>query len=395
MDILLTRVKKLISNCAYYQSEKYDKVRSFEEFPIIDRYELVKSYQSFVCNTKPIIYTKTSGSSGIPLRIPWNYNDYLKSLACLWRLRAKYGIFPTTFQLTCHCGIDTLGKIVDNPVVVFPNMLSLSKLFYSEDILKEYLRKIELFKPKWIYAQPSFVYFIGKYITYNKPELLSGIIYIELVGELLTPDVKTQIQVMFPNAHVVNMYGMQEFNGIMYEEKGIMKVIHDNVYVELVDEFGNDPGIDKEGDIVVTGLYNSTFPLIRYNTKDRGKRVILDGVEGYQLTVGRSNDQFIWNDVTYDGSLFFSVLNEYSKRNDRNVIQFQVIYADDCFTVLIFSLNSNIEEYKIEKELENIIIDLIGVCLPLKVLVVPSMSDFIKNENKIKYFINNNIGGKK
>lgn len=390
MDVLLTQIKKLMKNCSYYQSKSYINAKSIKEMPIVDRYDVIKNYNQFFNDRKPLIFTQTSGSNGTPLRIPWNYNDYIKSLTCLWRLRAKYGIFPTTFQLTCHSEVDSFGNRIDNPVIVFSNSISLSKLCYTEDILQDYLRKIEIFKPTWIYGQPSFVYFIAQYISNKKPELLRSFNYIELVGELLPQDVKMWLEEMFPNATIINMYGMQEFNGIMYEENRVMKEIENNVFVEIIDEDGNDCGIDKEGDIVVTGLHNSAFPLIRYNTKDRGKRIFIDGREGYAITVGRSNDQFSWNGGTYDGSLFFTVINEYSKRKEANICRFQVIYDEDIFTFILWNMCSIPNDLIIECELDSIIMDLIGVHLPLKVQLVSSADEFIKCGNKIKYFINKN-----
>lgn len=399
MDKILTKIKKVTQNSSYYQSDEYLNATSLKTLPIITRQDVVENYEKIVSCKMPMIYTQTSGSNGIPLKVAWNYNEYLKSLISLWRLRAKHGISPTDFQMTCHSEFDTFGKKINNPIILFPNMISLSKLQYSLDILQEYMHKIVKFKPKWILAQPSFVYLIGKYLFQNAPELLEGFKYIELVGELLSPDIKMQIQEFFPNAYVVNMYGMQEFNGIMYEDNNVMKVIEENVFVEILDQFGNECNINEEGDIVVTGLQNSTFPLIRYNTKDRGKRIVSNGIEGYTITVGRSNDQFDWNGILYDGSLFFTIINEYIKCTNFNILQFQVIYSEDTFKFKLLATESLPDEIIIERDLSNIIHHTINIDIPIKVKIVLSAEGFLKCGNKIKYFINNNktlkYGGRK
>lgn len=390
MDKILTRIKEVTQNSSYYQTDEYLNANSLKTLPIITRQDVVENYEKIVSCKMPMIYTQTSGSNGIPLKVAWNYNEYLKSLIFLWRLRAKHGISPTDFQMTCHSEFDALGKKINNPIILFPNMISLSKLQYSLDILQEYMHKIVKFKPKWILAQPSFVYLIGKYLLQNAPELLEGFKYIELVGELLSPDIKMQIQELFPHAYIVNMYGMQEFNGIMYEDNNVMKVIEENVFVEILDQFGNECNINEEGDIVVTGLQNSTFPLIRYNTKDRGKRIVSNGIEGYTITVGRSNDQFEWNGILYDGSLFFTIINEYIKCSNVNILQFQVIYYEDTFKFKLLATETLPDEIIIERDLSNIIHHTINIDLPIKVKIVQSVEEFLKCGNKIKYFINNN-----
>lgn len=390
MDKILTRIKEVTQNSSYYQTDEYLNANSLKTLPIITRQDVVENYEKIVSCKMPMIYTQTSGSNGIPLKVAWNYNEYLKSLIFLWRLRAKHGISPTDFQMTCHSEFDALGKKINNPIILFPNMISLSKLQYSLDILQEYMHKIVKFKPKWILAQPSFVYLIGKYLLQNAPELLEGFKYIELVGELLSPDIKMQIQELFPHAYIVNMYGMQEFNGIMYEDNNVMKVIEENVFVEILDQFGNECSINEEGDIVVTGLQNSTFPLIRYNTKDRGKRIVSNGIEGYTITVGRSNDQFEWNGILYDGSLFFTIINEYIKCSNVNILQFQVIYYEDTFKFKLLATETLPDEIIIERDLSNIIHHTINIDLPIKVKIVQSVEEFLKCGNKIKYFINNN-----
>lgn len=388
MDKILERVKDLVKECPYYQKESYLNANSLKQMPVISRYDIVNNYEQFLCPQKPLVYTYTSGSSGIPLKIAWNYNEYLKSIMTLWRLRSSHGIFTTDFCLTCHCEIDTHGKRIDNPIIVLPNSLSLSKICYSENILQEYIRMIDLFRPKWILAQPSFVYLIARYIKEHKPELLLAFKYVELIGEMLTQTIKSQIVEMFPNASVVNMYGLQEFNGILYENDNILKVVNENVFVEIINEYGNDCMLNEEGDIVVTGLQNSAFPLIRYNTKDRGKRVSLNGVDGFEITVGRSNDQFIWDGKLYDGSLFFTAIEEYAKQHNANIRQFQVVYDNDVFEVHLWGTDFPSNDVGIGNDLQNVLKALIGYSLPIIVCIASSNSEFIQSGRKIKYFIN-------
>ena len=384
---LLEIVLKITSGSEYYQSPDYTKASSFEQLPIIDKNIVIKNYDKIFCSCSSIIYTQTSGSNGAPMTIPWNYNEYLKSLTTLWRLRNKYDITPRDFQLTCHANIDIHGKRIENPIIVSPNSLSLSKLYYSGSVMEDYENAIRTFKPKWMYAQPSFANYIGIYLKTNAPDLLEKITYVELVGELLTPGTEAYIKRLYTNAQVVNMYGMQEFNGIMYEVDGLMQVISENVFVELINDLGQHCKKDEEGEIVVTGLKNSTFPLIRYKTGDRAKRILLDGTEGYIITSGRANDEFIYEGNHYDGSLFFTVINEYNRIHEIKISRFQVIYRNSELLFKISSFGKLPSKDYLESELSEILRRIINLSISIKVCIVDNHSDYISGDNKIKYFI--------
>ncbi len=381
-------IRKITKDSCYYQCSDYLNVNRIEELPIIDKELVRKNYDQIFCFKGPIIYTHTSGSDGSPMQIAWNYHDYIKSLTSLWRLRAKQGVFPKDFRLSCHAEFDIHGKRIENPIIVSSTVLSLSKLCHSKENLKKYIESIDLYKPKWIYAQPSFVYNIGKYLYSQKPELLNIFKYIELVGELLLPEIRNEIQELFSNSTVINMYGMQEFNGIMYENNGLLQTITDNVYVEIIDEFGKSCNYEEEGDIVVTSLRNSVFPLIRYNTKDRGIKVRSNGLEGYMITAGRSNDMFLWNGRTYDGSVFFLIINEYNKKYNPKIWGFQVVLSNNILNYAVLSDVVFPSEDEMAFALHNIMIDILNIQLPVRVKAVMSQGEFIKGGNKIKYFVN-------
>lgn len=388
MDI----VKSKIRGSQYYYERNYSAAESIESLPIMDKNEAIREWDHiFNHDSKNVMYTQTSGSNGIPLKIAWNHTEYLQSIATIWRKRKQHGIVPSDFYLTCHAEFDVHNKRVESPVVIMDNCLSLSKLCMSEEIIAEYLYQIQLFTPKWIYAQPSFVYYLGMNMQKSAPELTKMFTYIELVGEMLAPDIKAQIAAIFPNATVVNMYGMQEFNSIMYEEAGIMMPLDDNAFIEILDDEGQRCSDGIEGNIVVTGLKNSAFPLVRYKTGDRGVRVINDGVVGYLITSGRSNDELIYNGRRYDGSLFFVVVNEYNNTHDTKISRFQVVYRDGMLNFNISCLDNAVDLNNIEHDLEHILSTTYLIQLPVCVSVIRERESVICGKNKVKYFINSEI----
>lgn len=389
MDIMNT-VKKQISGVPYYNNSIYQQANAIADLPLISKYDAVEHLSEFQKKKPPIVYTQTSGSSGIILRIAWNYFEYLQSLMCLWRLRKEHSVESTDFYLTCHASMDIHGQLIDSAVILSKNSLSLSKLFLSEEIMQDYIFQIRRFQPKWIYAQPSFVYQLGLYLIQYAPEIAETFHYIELVGELLTNEAKCSIQKLYPKAEVVSMYGMQEFNGIMYEMNGMLRTIEENVYVEILRDDGTACDDNEEGNIVVTGLKNSVFPLVRYVTGDRGIRRRNSGGFGYEITSGRSNDEFTYQGKRYDGSIFLTVVTEYNKHSEKQIARFQVLYQNDILHFRVFYMNKRKGEEDDRQRLQDILTEIGDVHIPIQLECAESIQEFRLGGNKIKYFINDN-----
>ena len=385
---MINYIKDIIKDCNYYNNDSYLKTDDFYELPIVSKKDIVENYALFQCNNANIFYTETSGSTGIPLKIAWNKNDYYQSMMTLWRLRKKYGVLPTDFYLTCHTSFYTKNQKIDTDIIVSKNNLSLSKICYNNDVLLKYAQYIKLFKPKWIFAQPSFVYYLGSFLKKYHPDIADSFVYIELSGELLKDSICNEIKSYFPNAKVINMYGMNEFNGIFYEDDGVFRDITDNVKVEILREDGSPCNLNEEGNIVVTGLKNRTFPLIRYNTEDRGFKFQTSNLSyGYVVTAGRSNDELVINNIHYDGSLFFEVINIYNKQHSEKISKFQVIHQNGCLSFMIFSFDNLCDKSMIESEFQEIIYNLIGVSFNVNVQIMYNKK-FFESSKKLKYFIN-------
>ena len=335
-------------------------------------------------------YTTTSGSSGTPLKIPWKHTDYIRSMIALWRVRRRYGITSSDFYLTCHVGHDLNLSKKNDKIIISKNFLSLSKACYSNDTMQYYMHYIKMFTPKWILAQPSFVYYIGDYIRKCDPHLADSFKYIELVGELLLPDILIRIKEYFPNAQVVNMYGMQEFNGVLFEENGRMKPLYDNVYVEIVRDDGVLCNINEEGNVVVTGLKNTAFPLIRYKTGDRGKQVMANGEIYYVLTQGRSNDELVYNGYHIDGAIFFLIINRYNNTHTHTISKFQTVFDGGVLLYKVFSFDQLPPEELIAHDLKNLFESLTNISFKVRVEIL-SGENCICETSKIKYFINKSL----
>lgn len=387
MSNIFETIKQLISGNPFYDNDLYKNAKSIEDYPVLEKKDIISYLNN--CSLKGSNYKTfyTSGSTGTPLKITWTNADYIKSIASLWRWRNRYGITSKDCCLTCHSSMLMNGSLSNELIHIYDNYISFSKLHFSHGKLDEFINYIRIFSPKWIYAQPSFVYQLAIYLKEYAPDLLNQFKHIELVGEMVDPFVKKQIQSMFSSATVVVMYGMQEFNSVMVEENNYMVVCSDNVYVEILDDNNVPCNLDEEGNIVVTGLKNTLMPLVRYNTLDRGKKSIIEGKECFIITQGRANDWFEYNGDLYDGSLFFNVITKYNSTHSQQISKFQVVQEADSLIFNVFGFDGLPCRNDIEHDISYLLNNDYNVFLPIFVNIVCSFSEFIHGTNKTKYFI--------
>jgi phenylacetate-coenzyme A ligase PaaK-like adenylate-forming protein len=242
------------------------------QWPILTRKELQENrYNMFSDGYKSKYFNQqlrrqsSSGSTGVPVNVYWDYKDWYASNMCLWRKRKEwYGISPhnkyvvftlNSFNLEANC---SSVYYIQNP----KNVLSVNvSLLQNEKQYKELALVINKFDPDWLYIQPFMLNILMQ--TYNKFDIESpkALKYIESVGEILTPDLRKRATAFF-GVPLVNMYGSEEMNCIAYEcPNKHMHIIRDNVYLET-------DTLDSDVNAIITSLNNHAMPLIRYAQGD-------------------------------------------------------------------------------------------------------------------------------
>jgi phenylacetate-CoA ligase len=252
-------------------------IERISEYPVLTRQLLQENRYNIFSdgNTSKYYYQQlrrqtSSGSSGIPVNVYWDYKDYYSSTLILWRKRLKYyGIHPND-----RCVMFTLNAFnvkSNNDALYYKNepenILNINiPLIHQDNNFEKLIELINNFHPKWLYIQPTV---LSKLLSlYHNSDVAqpSSLEYIESVGELLLPDLRRRATEFF-RVPIANMYGSEEMNGIAFEcPHHKMHVLEENVYVECKD----DAGIHRfgEGEAIVTSLTNNAMPLIRYNQGD-------------------------------------------------------------------------------------------------------------------------------
>ena len=252
------------------------------QWPILTRKELQENrYNMFSDGYKAKYFSQqlrrqsSSGSTGVPVNVYWDYKDWYASNLSLWRKRRQwYGIRPS--DKYCIFGLSALNIIPEKGRLYYinepQNVLSFNvSLVRDECGYDQIVEKIDEFEPDWLYIQPLVLnHLIQSYrrTGENPPASLK---YIESFGELLAPDLRKKA-IDFFKVPFANMYGSEEMNAIAYESPDHhMYVLDDNVYVEIKnsDSFSRS----GEGKTIITNLNNYAMPLIRY---DQGDVVLAD-----------------------------------------------------------------------------------------------------------------------
>ena len=207
---------------------------------------------------------RTSGTTGDPMQILWNQNDYFSSILNHWKYRSD------NFEITPASRYCTSVKNIpgDRSYYIDGNKMLFSIKDFSYDSITEIIKGMNEFKPEWMYIQNS-ILFVLVYVA-RKLGLVfpDSIKYIEYMGEPICGYFRNEISKDIP-AKTSNMYGCVETNGISLEcVCGHNHLLPHNVYVEIVDEVGNVKEYGEKGFVCVTGLHNTAMPILRYRLND-------------------------------------------------------------------------------------------------------------------------------
>ncbi|QEG02191.1 Phenylacetate-coenzyme A ligase [Stieleria maiorica] len=242
----------------------------------------------------------TGGSSGAPLRflIERDAND--RRVAAAFRGYGWAGASPGTRQ-------SHLWGVNLNPMSMRRRMKEhfYARLLYRRDLLNSfqmsdsnaggYVERLNRFRPKVLvaYANPLFVLARAideRGISVHRPESI-------IVGsEKLYEHQRALIERVF-GSPVYETYGSREFTLIAAEcdhHQGL-HVTSENMIVEVVDDQGNAVAPGEEGQILVTDLYNTAMPFVRYAIGDRAVAAAGDcscgrGLPLLEKIVGRQMD---------------------------------------------------------------------------------------------------------
>lgn len=366
------------------------------QWPVLTRKELQENrYNMFSDGYKSKYFNQqlrrqsSSGSSGVPVNVYWDYKDWYASNMCLWRKRWQwYGIKPSDKYVMFT--LNAFGVKNDGESVYYikepENILSVNVSLIHSDI--GWLKLVDVineFEPKWLYVQPSILNKLIQAYKYAGKQPSKTLEYIESVGELLPRDVRKK-SIDFFGTLFANMYGSEEMNGIAYEcPKHHMHILDDNVWLEAT----------ESGESIITNLNNRAMPLIRYNQGDEiliDKATDLCSYEKSHLTLssilGRMLESVVIGNIEINSSCLLEIMADVINQYNDLIIGYRYIYSKSA-NKLVCRIELS-EKYitwfsNIEKTIRNAFSEKSGICEHLN-FEVKLEHELICNNKKRKLF---------
>ena len=322
-----------------FDPSRFDNLDQLKILPVLSKDTLLNSPHEFISANyaKKGLDLSTSGSTGRPLKTFASKNQWIVEQASVWRqwdwagyrFRDKIAIIRS-YAPKNYEPIFKLNKL--------KNWLYISPYHLSEENVLEILKKLKIWKPKFLRGYPSSLYVFAKIAkSYNiKIESLKGAF---TASEVLTDVYRNEIEEAF-NIKVFDHYGQAEITTMLHEceEHDGLHIIQDYAYTEFV-----DTSSDGEKKLIATNLFNYAMPLIRYDT---GDRVIINKNKcscgrtfpKVKRIIGRSDTLLIHKEGYYLPSINFYTF--FAKL--KNVSKFQIIqYSHNDIEIKIQVINKN------------------------------------------------------
>jgi len=263
------------SNVPYYRnlfkSVRFDpnKLKSLKDLvhiPLLEKESLRQNPEQFIADHKQTIHEywkNTSGSTGKPLKLFLDRTCHINKYAATLRAYHWAGYSPgkRAFLL-----VDPEGLNKDFGYRLLSNSIFFdTRTVNRENVLKFY-NLLKRFKPYYYVGYGRAFLHLYKYLVELKLKIPSPTSIIHY-GENLQENDKIKLETLY-NTKVYNYYSHREDVVMAADiEPGNKYLMEDFFYPELLDDRGQ---IIEEGtgELIGTGFYNYTMPLIRYKTSD-------------------------------------------------------------------------------------------------------------------------------
>ena len=296
-DALERLVQHAIQNVPFYRdcyAKKPFSIKGMtindmqDTFPIITKKFVQDNIDSFISDTinkKHLVKLFTSGTTGTPAVFYCSRGERAINYAFYEKILTQFDVNYKSRSVTfAGRNIGGQSKSLIRNLDRYNNTLYLSSYKLNPENIALYINELNLYKPEFIDAYPSALTSLillaseqGHTLNF-KPKVV-------LVSSETLNDVDRQRIRSYFNAPIVDQYGSTEMVASMYSVDGAPYIV-DPAYCLL--EFNDNEG--DAADLVSTGLFNYSMPMIRYST---GDVVRLNGEKNIVSIQGRKDDIII------------------------------------------------------------------------------------------------------
>lgn len=273
----------------------YKKIRSLEEFPVIQKTDFKHNYDAMIStyfDREKLFTATTSGSYGTPTK-------YLMTIDKYWRRFAEIVYFNRwagyeigmRHALTRTIPKSKFKRLLENEIIIYPANIDEGWLADKWSLLNKH-------KPSFLISYPSILMAMAGYILRNQLEDITKYIKgIVSISEPLLDEDRRIIENAF-GCLVLGRYSCEEF-GVLAHECLLERKYHLNsasYKIEILALDGDRPVMPGEsGRVIVTDLFSHAMPLIRYDTGDVAvlgkdcpcglRTPVLERIEGRQTEI--------------------------------------------------------------------------------------------------------------
>ena len=279
-----------------FDPQKFKSLKDLEHIPLLDKETVRKNPDHFIADHKNTIhgYWKyTTGSTGTPLKLFLDKDCHINKYAATLRAFHWAGYTPgkRAFLL-----IETEGLNKDFGYRLISNSLFFNTSSVNRYNVHKFYRSLKRFKPDYFIGYGRAFLNLYKHLTDLKLKIPSPKSMVHY-GENLQENDRIKLEEVY-RTKIYNFYSHREDTVMAAEpERGKKYLMEDFFYPEIIDN-ANQVIEEGTGELIGTGFYNYTMPLIRYKTTDILTIKKFSETNDHKFTqvekiVGRVNDKVV------------------------------------------------------------------------------------------------------
>ncbi|MCK5801345.1 MAG: phenylacetate--CoA ligase family protein [Lentisphaeria bacterium] len=248
----------------------------FDKIPILTKDIFRKYYDELVSKdhaTRKWYFNSSGGSTGEPLRFIQDhvYGKWGQAASCNW-YETMLGIDELDARKVVLWGserdIAKDGKGVEATVINWLcSSIFLNSFRMTEEDMKQYISKINSYKPELIRGYTGSLYELCKYAERTNTQIHSPKALVSC-AETLDDQRREKLESVF-GTKVYNFYASRETNNVAGEcKQGLMHILACHNYIEILGADDKPVKEGVEGRVIVTNLHNHSMPFIRYEIGD-------------------------------------------------------------------------------------------------------------------------------
>ncbi len=334
IDILRYAIKRVPFYRSQFENGKIplikieDNFDYWQDIPVLQKKDLMFHGQDLISkdfNADALILQTTGGSTGGKATVYYDKKASLFSAAITWHIRSLMkgswnkpevhvaGRFIDGNR-TSYFDRETAKRIAHNRTNLFISN-------FDEINCEKYLSQLKERNVYLIHGHPSTLYRLAIQKKISGNDLTFAVF--DSSGELLSPLMAKTIRSSF-ECEIYNRYGLAEFGVVALSKPNALgvKTIPGSAHIEHLGLSNND----NTTAIIVTGLHNKAFPLIRYDTGDIS---ILDESDRTFHLKGRVHDMVHLK----SGAFFSHYIQDVLQHKCRGLVDFKIDVTDHSTTL--------------------------------------------------------------